>query len=171
MRKIKNPWMDKEGYNCFGCSPDNPIGVHMEFFEDGDDIISFWKPQTHYQGWIDTMHGGILCTLIDEIAGWVIFRKLQTSGMTTHLEIRYKKPVMTTEPQITLRAHIAEQRRNLVTIEVTLENSKGEICTEGKAHTLHSTKKKQKKWDSLHVNLRAKSFCPCNLLICNKSIN
>lgn len=44
MRKIKNPWMDKEGYNCFGCSPDNPIGVHMEFFEDGDDIISFWKP-------------------------------------------------------------------------------------------------------------------------------
>lgn len=32
MRKIKNPWMDKEGYNCFGCSPDNPIGVHMEFF-------------------------------------------------------------------------------------------------------------------------------------------
>lgn len=50
MRKIKNPWMDKEGYNCFGCSPDNPIGVHMEFFEDGDDIISFWKPQTHYPG-------------------------------------------------------------------------------------------------------------------------
>ena len=56
MRKIKNPWMQKEGYNCFGCSPDNPVGVHMEFYEDGDDIISFWKPQTHYQGWIDTMH-------------------------------------------------------------------------------------------------------------------
>lgn len=80
----------KEGYDCFGCCPDNPIGVHMEFYEDGDDIISFWNPQTHYQGWINTMHGGILCTLIDEIAGWVIFRKLQTSGMTTHLEIKYK---------------------------------------------------------------------------------
>lgn len=137
-------------------------------FEDGDDIISFWKPQTHYQGWIDTMHGGILCTLIDEIAGWVIFRKLQTSGMTTHLEIRYKKPVMTTEPQITLRAHIAEQRRNLVTIEVTLENSKGEICTEGKATYFAFNKEKQKKWDSLHVNLKAKSFCPCNLFSATK---
>lgn len=33
MRKIKNPWMDKEGYNCFGCNPDNPIGVHMEFLK------------------------------------------------------------------------------------------------------------------------------------------
>lgn len=144
MRKIKNPWMQKEGYNCFGCCPDNPVGVHMEFYEDGDDIISFWKPQSHYQGWIDTMHGGILCTLIDEIAGWVIFRKLQTSGMTTHLEIKYKKPVMTTEPQITLRAHIAEQRRNLVTIEVKLENSKGEICTEGKATYFAFNKEKAK---------------------------
>ena len=42
MRKIKNPWMQKDGYNCFGCSPDNPIGIHMEFYENGDEIISFF---------------------------------------------------------------------------------------------------------------------------------
>lgn len=105
----------------------------MEFYEDGDDIVSFWNPKTHYQGWINTMHGGILSTLIDETAGWVVFRKLQTSGMTTRLEVRYKKPVMTTEPQITVRAHITEQRRNIVTIDVKVENSRGEICTEGRA--------------------------------------
>lgn len=105
----------------------------MEFYEDGDDIVSFWNPKTHYQGWINTMHGGILSTLIDETAGWVVFRKLQTSGMTTRLEVRYNKPVMTTEPQITVRAHITEQRRNIVTIDVKVENSRGEICTEGRA--------------------------------------
>ena len=133
MRKIKNPWMQKEGYDCFGCSPDNPIGIHMEFYEDGDDIVSFWNPQTHYQGWVDTMHGGILATIADETAGWVVFRKLQTSGMTTKLELRYKKPIMTTDPQITVRGRIAEQRRNLVTIDVSIENSKGETCVEGRA--------------------------------------
>ena len=63
MRKIKNPWMQKDGYNCFGCSPDNPIGIHMEFYENRDEIISFWHPQTQYQGWVDTMHGGILATI------------------------------------------------------------------------------------------------------------
>lgn len=133
MRKIKNPWMQKEGYDCFGCSPDNPIGIHMEFYEDGDDIVSFWNPQTHYQGWVDTMHGGILATIADETAGWVVFRKLQTSGMTTKLELKYRKPVMTTDPQITVRGRIAEQRRNLVTIDVSIENSKGETCVEGRA--------------------------------------
>lgn len=133
MRKIKNPWMQKDGYNCFGCSPDNPIGIHMEFYENRDEIISFWHPQTQYQGWVDTMHGGILATIIDETAGWVVFRKLQTSGMTTKLELKYRKPVMTTEPQITVRGHIVEQRRNLVTIDVSIENSKGETCVEGRA--------------------------------------
>ena len=38
---------------------DNPIGLHMEFYEDGDYIVSTWHPEHNYQGWVDTMHGGI----------------------------------------------------------------------------------------------------------------
>ena len=142
MRKIKNPWEHKEGYDCFGCCPENPLGVHMEFYEDGNDVVCFWKPREHYQGWIETMHGGILSTLIDEIAAWVVLRKLQTCGVTSRLEVKFRKSVMTTEPQITLRAHIAEQRRNIVTIDVKVENSKGEVCVEGRAIYFAFDKKK-----------------------------
>ena len=39
---------------CFGCAPNNPMGLHMEFFEDGDDIVAFWKPKDVYQGWLRT---------------------------------------------------------------------------------------------------------------------
>lgn len=133
MRKIKNPWIDKEGYDCYGCCHDNPIGLHMDFYEDGDDIVCFWNPQQHFQGWIDTLHGGIQSTLIDEIASWVVFRKMSTTGVTSNLEVKFKKPVMTTENQITLRAHIVELRRNIATIEVQLYNSKNELATIGKA--------------------------------------
>ena len=111
MRKISNPFEGKQGYNCFGCCKDNPIGVHMDFYEDGDDIVSFWKPDGNYQGWVNVLHGGIQATLMDEIAGWVVFRKLQ----------------------LTLRGRILKQVRNLVTVGVTLENSHGEICTEATA--------------------------------------
>lgn len=133
MRKIKNPWVGKEGYYCFGCAHDNPLGLHMEFFEDGDDVVSFWRPDGRFQGWVNTLHGGIIGALVDEIAGWVVSRKMQTSGVTTRLDVRYRKPVMTTEAQITLRAHIAKQLRNIVVIHVTLENAKGEICDEADA--------------------------------------
>ena len=86
-KKIINPWRNNPQYHCFGCCPDNPIGLHMEFFEDGDYIVSTWHPSTHYQGWVNTMHGGILSTLIDEVCGWVVTRKLQTSGLLGRIRL------------------------------------------------------------------------------------
>ncbi|MBR6589557.1 MAG: PaaI family thioesterase, partial [Bacteroidaceae bacterium] len=38
-KKIKNPWMGREGYNCFGCAPCNEYGVKMEFYEAGDKVV------------------------------------------------------------------------------------------------------------------------------------
>lgn len=133
MQKIKNPWAHREGYQCFGCCQENPFGLHMEFYEDGDDILCFWRPQAHLQGWIDTLHGGVQSTLIDEIASWVVFRKLQTTGVTTKLNVRFLHPIMTTETQITLRARLREMRSNIAIIDVTIENANGECCTEGEA--------------------------------------
>ncbi len=66
MKKIINPWLHKEGYYCFGCAPNNEAGVKMEFYEDGDDVVSIWKPEAKYQGWINTLHGGIQAVLLDE---------------------------------------------------------------------------------------------------------
>ena len=36
MKKILNPYLGKQGYNCFCCAPTNPIGLHLEFWGDGD---------------------------------------------------------------------------------------------------------------------------------------
>jgi hypothetical protein len=38
MKKIINPWRNHPEYNCFGCCLENPIGLHMEFYEDGEYI-------------------------------------------------------------------------------------------------------------------------------------
>ena len=79
MKKIKNPYagLEEQGYNCFACCPDNPFGLKMEFYEDGDDIVCLWDAHPNFQGWLNTLHGGIQSTLMDEIGGWLINRKLQ----------------------------------------------------------------------------------------------
>ena len=108
MKKIINPWEGMKGYNCFGCAPQNPSGLKMEFYEDGDSIVSYWKPDEKYQGWLDTLHGGIQALLLDETCGWVVMRKLQTAGVTSKMETRYLKPVHTTDKLLTIRASIRE---------------------------------------------------------------
>ena len=133
MRKIRNPWLQKEGYKCFGCAPDNPIGLHMEFFEEGDNILCFWRPQDHFEGWVGVLHGGIISTLIDETAGWVVTRKLQAAGVTSKLEVTFRKPITSSEVQVTVKAHLAEKRRNMAFIDVVVENAHSEVCAEGRA--------------------------------------
>lgn len=130
MKKIINPWRKLAGYNCFGCSPDNEYGVKMEFYEDGDEVVSIWKPDEHYQGFLHTLHGGIQSVLLDEICGWVVFRKLQTAGMTTKMETRFRKSVSTDASHLVLRASLKEQKRNLAFVEARLYNDKEELCTE-----------------------------------------
>lgn len=133
MKKIINPWVGLEGYNCVGCCPTNPLGLRLELFEDGDDIVSEWHPGQNYQGWIDTLHGGVISTLLDEVAGWVVFRKLQSSGFTVRLNVKFRKQVLTTEDKVTVRGRLVEMKRNYATIHCELTNTKGELCDEAEA--------------------------------------
>ncbi len=130
MQKIYNAYNDIDGHYCFACSKSNPIGLKMEFYEDGDEIISKWQPGKQYSGFYNILHGGIQAVLIDEIAAWCVQIKQKTSGVTTTLKNRYKKPVYIDKGEITLRAKITDAKRNLLTIEVKLFDSDGILCTE-----------------------------------------
>ncbi len=130
MKKIINPWRGMEGYNCYGCNPDNRSGLRMEFYEDGDEIVSRWQPRPEFQSWGNTLHGGIQAALADEISSWVIFRKFRTSGMTSKMEVRYRHPVHIDGEAITLRSSVKQQRRNIVDLEVRIYDHAGNLCTE-----------------------------------------
>lgn len=68
--------------------------------------------------------------LLDEICGWTVFRKLQTGGVTSKMETRFRKSISTHDTHVVLRASVREQKRNLVIVEARLYNSEGELCTE-----------------------------------------
>ena len=142
LKKIINPWRNHPEYNCFGCCPENPIGLHMEFYEDGDYIVSKWHPEKNYQGWVNTMHGGILSTLIDEV-----------SGYTVQLNVKFRKAVPTTEPELTIRAKVSKQVRNLAYISAEITNSKGELCNEGEAIYFLMNEEKAKEMGFLHCEV------------------
>ncbi len=154
MKRIINPWRGMDGYRCFGCDPRSEQGLRMEFYEDGDRIVSRWKPRPEFQGWVDTLHGGIQATLADEISSWVVFRKFQTSGVTSRMEVRYLKPIHTSEDHITLQATVVRQRRNIVDIEVKIFNSQDQLCTE--TLCIYFLFPKEKAHEEFH-------FCDCGV--------
>lgn len=131
MKKIRNPFRGLKGYDCFGCSPDNEFGLRLNFVDEGEYLTTEWQPRQYFQGYNNVLHGGIQSTLMDEIASWFVYVKLKTAGVTSRLEVRYKKPVYTNKGAVRLRARLIEKRRNLADIRVELFDHEGILCAEG----------------------------------------
>lgn len=127
MRRISNPFLQYDGYDCFGCSPHNPLGLKLEFYEDGDDVMATWEPAEHYQGYDRVLHGGIQATLLDELASWVVFVKLETAGVTQGMEISYDRPSFVGKP-LTVRARLSHMEKNVAVIEAGLYQDGEEPC-------------------------------------------
>ncbi|MHC1707204.1 MAG: PaaI family thioesterase [Bacteroidales bacterium] len=133
MGHIKNPYTAREGYNCFGCCPTNPQGLQMEFQQQGDKVISYWLPNDAFQGWNNVLHGGIQATLMDEIGSWFAIVTGKTSGVTTNLNVKYRKPVPMNQGPIKLEASLKEMHARIMTVQVKLFDPSGKLCSEALA--------------------------------------
>ncbi|MBI2858411.1 MAG: PaaI family thioesterase [Chloroflexi bacterium] len=86
--------IDRRHYQyCFGCGTDNPLGLKLAFKWDGKTARATFTAQKVHQGWPETMHGGLLCALLDEAAGWAVYFQ-GIRGVTGKLEARLKRPIM-----------------------------------------------------------------------------
>jgi len=130
MREVNNPYIGLDGYLCFGCCPENDFGLKLKFTENGEYIECDWTPESYFQGYKNILHGGIQASLLDEIAGWAVSVKQGSAGVTSHLDVRYKKPVRVDEGPIKLRARIIKVEKRITTVEAELLNNKGISCAE-----------------------------------------
>lgn len=133
MKQIKNPFIQsKQGdYNCFGCSPHNSNGLHLTFFEDGDQLISKWDPLHFLEGYHDVVHGGIQGTLMDEIGAWAIYIKCETAGVTSNMNVDFIKPLRISNGTVTLKAKLIEQTKRQAIMQTEIYDGENVLCAKG----------------------------------------
>jgi uncharacterized protein (TIGR00369 family) len=129
MKNIRNPFTGIEGFDCFGCCPDNPVGLKMKFTEDGEFVTSKWNPSLHLQGYVNVLHGGIQATLMDEVASWTIYIKAKTGGVTSSLKVEYIKPVFVNRGSINLKGKLVKTDGRIATVNVELFNNENILCS------------------------------------------
>ncbi|NHB68115.1 PaaI family thioesterase [Perlabentimonas gracilis] len=132
MKKVRNPYVGHEGYGCLGCDPSHPFGLRLSFtFDEVEKILyAEWTPHKGFQGYTDVVHGGIQATLLDEIGGWAVNTILGTGGVTSQLQIRYKKPAHISDGPLKLKAWLVSSEKRLANIQTQLFNAKDELCAE-----------------------------------------
>ncbi|MEW6081419.1 MAG: PaaI family thioesterase [Bacillota bacterium] len=115
---------------CFGCGRDNPIGLKLVFREENDLYVSDFSPLPEHQGYPGMVHGGIICAILDEAMGRLVWSQ-GCDSFTARLETRFKKPVPIEHP-IRVQARQVSQGRagTLLEARILLEN--GQVAAEAK---------------------------------------
>ncbi len=83
---------------CFGCGPNNPHGMHLEFYKAADGtVVCLPTIADTFEGPTGYLHGGIIATLLDEAMSKAL-RSHGLQAVTRHLEVDYLRPVPSTKP-------------------------------------------------------------------------
>ena len=80
---------------CVVCGLDNPFSLKAHFYQaEGGVLIGVCQPLDVHQSYPNRMHGGMICALLDETIGRAVqIDKPDDWGVTSHLSMKYRKPV------------------------------------------------------------------------------
>ena len=85
-------------------------------------------PRKSLEGFVNILHGGIQATLLDEIASWAVQTQCKTVGVTSSMEISYRRPVYISDGEISLRATIREAGSRMAIVDTELLGNDGKLC-------------------------------------------
>ena len=119
------------GNVCFGCGTDNPEGLKIRSYWEGDEAICIWHSKEHFHGWASLLNGGILATLVDchcmctamAYAYKIENRYLDSAPhykyATGSLSIKYLKPTSNEHP-VVLKAVVSEVKGRKTTVSCSI---------------------------------------------------
>jgi hypothetical protein len=87
--EIPNSWE----FNCFGCSPKNDHGLQLRFYLSEKGCFAEYAVPDYFCGFSRWTHGGIIASMLDEVAAWSIISHLFKVGITQEIKTKFLNPV------------------------------------------------------------------------------
>lgn len=100
-----------EPHHCFACGELNEHGLRLLLHTDASGCRSDVTLDARFQGWEGVAHGGILCTILDEVMAWAVIGR-DTWGVTARVTVTFRQPVRVGRP-LRAQGEVTETSRRL----------------------------------------------------------
>lgn len=77
---------------CYCCGESNPKGLKIRFYKEESRVVTEFIGKEEHQSYPGRIHGGILCSLLDETMGWAPVLQTGLMSVTGELNFRFLKP-------------------------------------------------------------------------------
>ncbi len=119
-------------HNCFACGTLNVHGLQLDLHAGGDRCWVELTLAERFEGWEGMAHGGILCTILDEVMAWALVDH-DVWGVTARMSVEFRRPVPIGRP-VRAEGRVLQVRRRLVTAEgVILDAADGTLLARSEA--------------------------------------
>ena len=112
-------------HSCFVCGESNPAGLKLRFETDGHIVQTRFTPQNEHVGFRQTVHGGLIATLLDEIMVWACAVQTNRFAFCAELTVRYLHPVRPHELVLAAGELSANRRNKIFEAKAELRNEAG----------------------------------------------
>lgn len=110
-RRDREGAFDFEPHRCFACGELNEGGLHLAIHTDPTGSWTETTLESRFQGWEAVAHGGIVCTLLDEVMAWAVIGR-GTWGVTARLNVTFRRPIPVGRP-IRAEGWVMEENRRV----------------------------------------------------------
>jgi len=124
-------WKLPHTKSCFVCGLNNPIGLRLDLETDGAVVRARFAPRPEHVGFKETIHGGIISTVLDEAMVWVIGVQTRRFSYCAELSVRFLQPARPNEDLLVVAELVANRRHKLFEARAALRNSRGAVCATG----------------------------------------
>lgn len=119
-----------ETHRCFVCGPANPIGMHLQFEEEGEGVVADFVPGDLYVGYEGLVHGGLLAAVLDDAMANVWAWRGQPA-VTVSLSVRFRRPVQPGERLRVSGEPVGARRAAMQRARATITRADGTVVAEG----------------------------------------
>lgn len=113
--------------HCYGCGRNNPQGLHLKSYWDGDESVCHHTPKAHYSGGFPGfVYGGMIASLMDcHGAGTAAAANSRESGeplsrfVTASIKVDYLKPTPI-GVELEVRGKVVEIKGRKVSVDLRL---------------------------------------------------
>jgi acyl-coenzyme A thioesterase PaaI-like protein len=109
----------------------NVEGLGLALHVDGDTCWTELALPDRFEGWEGIAHGGIVCTILDEVMAWSLAAR-DTWSLTARMTVDFKRPVRIGVP-IRRRSSQNARRRLMDTAARLVDPSSGELLATAEA--------------------------------------
>ena len=114
-------------HGCFVCGVSNPLGLGLSLHTDLKQVQARWRFRREHAGFLDTVHGGLLSTVLDELMVWGCGQETRQLSYCAEMTVRFLRPVAP-ETEVVGTGWMTENRRGRILLAAAeIRDAAGEL--------------------------------------------